>query len=160
VISVRRGGVDDAMKLREVRLEALSDTPEAYGSTYEGTATWDDEYWRDVAGRWRFFLAEEADAVVGMATGGRHDDYPGTWWLFGMYVTARLRGTRVADRLVDAVEAWAKGEGASELYLAVTEQVPRARAFYERLGYRPTGEVVSLHRDTSVGLINLVRRLD
>jgi GNAT superfamily N-acetyltransferase len=159
VVSVRGGGVEDALALRAIRLEALADTPEAYGSTYAETVVWDDAQWREVAQRWNYFLAEEGGQVVGMATGGLHDLYPGTWWLFAMYVAPRVRGTGVADLLVEHVGAWARAEGATELYLHVTELVPRARAFYEKAGFRPTGEVSSLHRDASVGLVTLVKGL-
>jgi GNAT superfamily N-acetyltransferase len=157
---VRRGGVEDAAALREIRLKSLADTPEAYGSTFDEAAGWDDARWRDVAGRWVYFLAEAGDDVVGMASGGLHDIYPGTWWLFAMYVTAARRGTGVAELLVDVVGEWARSQGAPELYLQVTDLVPRARAFYEKVGFRSNGEVAPLHRDTTVGLVTLVRRLD
>jgi GNAT superfamily N-acetyltransferase len=159
VVSVRRGGVEDAAALRAIRLEALADTPEAFGSTYAETATWDDGRWREVAGSWTFFLAFEDGAAVGMATGGYHDQHPGTW-LFGMYVTPRLRGTGVADALVASVVAWARAEGAGELFLHVTELVPRARAFYEKVGFSDTGDVATLRRDANVAMITMVRRLD
>lgn len=158
--TVRRAGVEDAALLRSIRLEALSDTPEAFGSTYEETVAWSDDQWTEVAGRWNVFLAEEDREVLGMASGGRHDDYPGTRWVFGMYVVPRRRGSGVADRLVEAVGDWARAEGATELYLQVTDLVPRARAFYERAGFRPTGDVVPLHRDATVGLITMVKALD
>jgi GNAT superfamily N-acetyltransferase len=158
-VRVRRGAVGDADALRAIRLEALSDSPAAYGSTYEDAVAWDDAQWREVAGRWNFFLAERDDEVVGLATGGEHERYPGTRWLFAMYVTPRARGTGAAELLVDAVSAWARAQGARELYLHVTEAVPRARAFYEKVGFRPTGEVSTLTRDTSVGLVTLVRDL-
>jgi len=159
-VTVRAGGVDDATRLRSIRLEALSDTPEAFGSSYADEVTRDDAQWREVAGRWTFFLAEDHDEVVGMASGGHRDDHPGTWWLFAMYVTPRLRGTGAAEQLVASVEQWARSEGAGELHLAVTDPVARARAFYAKLGYLPTGDVEVLHRDPAVRLINLVRRLD
>ncbi len=158
-VSVRRGGVEDAAALRAIRLEALADTPEAYGSTYEETSTWDDDRWREVAGSWTYFLALEDGAAVGMATGGYHDQHAGSW-LFGMYVTPRLRGRGVADALVASVVAWARAEGASELFLHVTEQVPRARAFYEKAGFASTGDVATLRRDANVAMITMVRRLD
>ena len=158
-MSVRRGTPADADALRAIRLEALADTPEAFGSTYDETAQWSDEQWREVAGRWAFFLAEDDGAVVGMATGGDHDRHPGTSWLFGMYVAPSARGTGAADALVDAVAQWARARGADALYLHVTELVPRARAFYERVGFVPTGEVETLRRDASVTLSTLVKRL-
>ncbi len=159
-VAVRPGGVDDAMKLKAIRLEALADTPAAFGSTYAEEATWDDAQWREVSGRWRYFLAEDGDVAVGMASGGHNVEYPGTWWLFAMYVTPRLRGTGVAEELVASVAAWARSEGATQLHLAVTEPVARARAFYAKLGFLPTGDVAPLHRDSAVRLINLVRDLD
>ncbi len=156
---VRRGTPADVDALRAIRLEALGDTPEAFGSTLDETTQWSEEQWREVAGRWTFFLAEDDGGVVGMATGGDHERRPGTSWLFGMYVTARARGTGAADALVDAVAQWARERGADTLYLHVTELVPRARAFYERVGFVPTGEVEALRRDASVTLSTLVLRL-
>jgi len=157
---VRHAGVADAAALRAIRLEALADTPEAFGSTYAETVTWSDERWEQVAGEWNVYLAELDGEVVGMASGGRHDEHPGSCWLFGMYLTARARGSGLAAQLVDAVAQWARAEGAADLYLSVTDQVPRARAFYEKVGFRPTGEVASLHRDAAVALVTMVRRLD
>ncbi|HEV2427501.1 MAG TPA: GNAT family N-acetyltransferase [Acidimicrobiales bacterium] len=159
-MSVRRGGDADVDLLRAIRLEALADTPEAYGSTYAETAEWTDDQWLEVARRWTFFLAEDATGVVGMATGGDHDGHPGTSWLYGMYVTPRARGTGVAVELVDAVSTWARSRGADSLYLHVTDAVPRAQAFYRRVGFAPTGEVATLRRDAGVGLATLVKRLD
>lgn len=158
-MSVRRGGVADVELLRAIRLEALADTPEAYGLTYAETAEWTDDQWLEVAGRWTFFLAEDGSGVVGMATGGDHDAHPGTSWLYGMYVAPRARGTGVAEELVDAVSAWARSRGADALYLHVTDLVPRAQAFYRRAGFAPTGQVATLRRDASVGLATLVKRL-
>ncbi len=158
-VSVRRGGAEDAVALRAIRLEALADTPEAFGSTFEETSAWGDDRWREVAASWTYFLALEDGAAVGMATGGYHDQHPGSW-LFGMYVTPRLRGTGVADALVASVVAWARSEGAGELFLHVTELVPRARVFYERVGFVATGDTATLRRDASVAMITMVRRLD
>lgn len=157
--TVRRGSVADVDALRAIRLEALADTPEAFGSTYEQVAAWDDAQWRSVAETWNFFLAEQGGQVVGVATGGLHDRYPGTRWLFGMYVTPSHRGTGVAERLVEAVSGWALEQGADRIYLHVTERVPRARAFYEKVGFRHTGEESALSRDPSISLVTLERRL-
>jgi len=50
-----------------------------------------------------------------------------------------VRGTGVADRLVAAVRDLAKQSGATSVTLWVTEVNGRARAFYRRLGFLPTG---------------------
>jgi len=158
-INVRRGGPADAQALRALRLEALADTPEAYGSTYEESVRWSDERWSAAASEWNFFLGEHDGAVRGMASGGRHDEHPGTFWLFAMYVSPASRGSGLAGRLVDAVAQWAIDEGGDALYLHVTSSVARARAFYTKVGFRLTGEEITMARDPSLHLVSMVKQL-
>lgn len=159
-IAVRRAGATDWRALRAIRLEALEMTPEAYGSTFADSITWADERWQLVASQWAYFLAERDGMVVGMASGGRHDQYPGTRWLYGMYVTPSARGSGAATDLVKEVGGWARSEGVTEIYLNVSSSVPRARRFYERVGFRPAGEVVVMERDPSISLEMMVLNLD
>jgi GNAT superfamily N-acetyltransferase len=60
---------------------------------------------------------------------------------------------------VNAVEGWARGEGASELYLHVGATVARARAFYVKLGFELTGETFIMHRDETLKLLTMKRSL-
>ena len=157
---VRRAGPADWETLKAVRLESLFDTPEAYGSTFAESSTWPDARWRQAARDWTYFLAEHDDQAVGMASGGVNDQWPGTGWLYGMYVTPSARGTGAAQSLVDAVGQWATGEGFHQLYLHVTASVSRARAFYEKAGFRSTGDTITMDRDPSITLVTMVRELD
>lgn len=52
-----------------------------------------------------------------------------------MLVDAAERGAGLGRRLLDAVEALARARGAPRLYLAVLEENPRGRAFWERHGF-------------------------
>ncbi len=157
---VRRASSEDWRGLRTIRLESLSDTPEAYGSTYGESAAWPDERWRAAAAQWTYFLAERDDRVVGMVSGGTNDHRPGTRWLYGLYVTPSERGTKTAARLVEAVGEWARTLGAAQLYLHVTSSVARARAFYEKMGFVPTGDTLTMDRDPSITLLTMVLELD
>jgi RimJ/RimL family protein N-acetyltransferase len=56
-----------------------------------------------------------------------------------MWVHPALRGTGAAAELVTAVIEWAASEGARTVRLDVFESNPRARQFYEKLGFRDTG---------------------
>ncbi len=159
-LTIRRCALGDWRELRAIRLEALADTPEAYGSTFWECSQWSDEQWMYAATNRLFYLAERDGAVVGMVSGGQNDSRPGTRWLYGMYVTPRARGTETASNLVETVCHWARDEGVDELYLHVTLVVARARAFYERVGFRPTGETFTMDRDPSLTLATLVRSLD
>jgi len=157
---VRRAGVGDWEALREIRLESLRDTPDAYGSTFEESRRWREPKWRWAAAKWVYFLAERDGRVVGMNSGGFNDRHPGTHWMYGMYVTPDERGRGAATSLVDAVGRWARDEGARALYLHVTTAVPRARAFYEKTGFVANGERTPLDRDPAITLVTMVMSLD
>jgi GNAT superfamily N-acetyltransferase len=159
-LSIRRCGPGDWQDLRAIRLEALADTPAAYGSTYEETARWSDAQWKDAATNRLYYLADRDERVVGMVSGGLNDAHPGTRWLYGMFVTPSERGTGTAALLVKAISDWATGEGVDEVFLHVTMSVPRARAFYEKIGFRPNGECLTMQRDNGLTLITLVRHID
>jgi len=159
-LSIRRCGSRDWEDLRAIRLEALADTPDAYGSTYDESVLWRDAQWKNAAATRLYYLAYRDGRVVGMVSGGYNDEHPGTRWLYGMYVTPSERGTGTAARLVETIGEWARGDGASEVYLHVTTTVARARAFYEKVGFQPTGESQEMDRDRSLTLITMVQRLD
>jgi GNAT superfamily N-acetyltransferase len=159
-LSIRLCGIDDWENLRAIRLEALADTPDAYGSTYDESVRWSDAQWKNAASTRLYYFAERDGRVVGMISGGYNDAHPGTRWLYGMYVTPSERGTGTAALLVRSIGEWARSHGVSEVYLHVTTSVSRARAFYEKVGFRPTGESFEMERDHSLTLITMVQRLD
>jgi GNAT superfamily N-acetyltransferase len=156
---IRRTTGDDWSKLRAIRLEALIDTPDAYGSTYEGTLAQPNRRWRAMAQNDEYFLAEQEGVAVGMVLGGLNFQRPGTHWLYAMYVTPSARGSASASSLVEAVIDWAKNQGASELYLHVTTSVDRARAFYRKMGFVETGERRAMDRNPRLELLTMRRSL-
>jgi GNAT superfamily N-acetyltransferase len=149
-LRVRPGLARDASALRAIRLEALADTPDAYGETYAECVAWSEETWAQKASRWNFYLAESDGRVVGMARGESHDARSDTRFLFAMYVSPSARGTETARLLVDTVSAWAKAQGVDALHLYVSNAVPRARAFYAKTGFVATGSSLLMHRDESL----------
>jgi len=159
-VVVRRAGVESWAALRDIRLESLLDTPDAFGATFDESRRWRESKWRSLASHWVYFLAERDGRVVGMNSGGFNDQHPGTCWMYGLYVTPHERGQGAAGRLVDAVGQWARDEGSSALHLHVTTAVPRARAFYEKSGFVATGERMALDRDPTITLVTMVKTLD
>jgi GNAT superfamily N-acetyltransferase len=98
---VLRLASDDWAQLRAARLAALAEAPYAFFSTLAQEEQFTEETWRERAGRGTTFAAWDGDAIVGLATGlDRGDD---GWHLVGMWVSPKLRGSGVADRLVAAV---------------------------------------------------------
>ncbi|MEA2387069.1 MAG: hypothetical protein QOJ22_1243 [Thermoleophilaceae bacterium] len=126
---VRRTDPDDWAAPREVRLRALRDAPWAFGSTLEAEAGLSDDEWRERAGRPGTFLAGDVGMAGGFVTS------PGVVRLWGMWIAPEARGRGLAEGLVDAVDAWARSIGATELELAVSERADAARAAYTRMGF-------------------------
>ena len=64
---------------------------------------------------------------------------PGDAYLGLMLLAPRLRGQGAGPILLAGVESRARAAAAPTLYLAVLEANPRGRAFWERMGFAPTG---------------------
>jgi ribosomal protein S18 acetylase RimI-like enzyme len=133
---VRRLAADDWMALRDARLAALAEAPYAFSSTVAREQAFTEQTWRDRAGSGRTFAAWDGDTIVGLATGLPEE---GQWHLVGMWVSPKVRGSGAGDRLVAAVCELARQSGFTSVTLWVTEVNGRARAFYRRLGFAPTG---------------------
>jgi GNAT superfamily N-acetyltransferase len=60
-------------------------------------------------------------------------------WITSLVVSEDGRGQGVGRRLVEAVESWARARGAVRLSVSSGLARAGAHAFYERLGYAPSG---------------------
>lgn len=136
---LRRAVIGDEPILRALRLQALAEAPEAFGSTYErelARTTLDWQRW--MAPGVTFILS--APGGAGGLVAGQHDAAdPAVVHLMALWVHPELRGSGAADELVAAVLAWARVEGASTVRLEVMQANGRARRLYERAGFRVTG---------------------
>ena len=65
---------------------------------------------------------------------------PGVFQMDGIFVDAGARGRGVGTALLGAVIDEARARGLDEVQLDVIDVNPRARALYERVGFRPIGE--------------------
>ena len=145
--SVRLLTPGDWSIFREVRLAALLEAPYAFGSTYGREVEASEESWRARLVDRAQFVAELDGEVVGTAGGVREDDVHAQ--LVSMWVAPRARGKGAGDRLMNAVDEWAREGGFEALLLWVTEGNPRAEALYMRWGYTRTGANKPVSHDSS-----------
>jgi len=137
---------------RDVRLASLIDSPRAFWVQYAEAAERTDEEWRErcatVGPTW---LALDESRPVG-TVGLWHADEQAAHevYLVGMWVASVARGTDVATQLVGTALTFAAASGWRRVVLDVAHENARARAFYTRMGFRPTGEVGVMPWDTSV----------
>jgi ribosomal protein S18 acetylase RimI-like enzyme len=133
-----------ASTYKAVRLRALQDTPTAFGSTYARESQFTDADWQQRTAnlctlRSIGYLARELDEYCGIAVSFLNEQNPQHAELMSMWVAPQQRRTSTGRLLVDAIEAWARRSGANTLQLMVTSKNLAAIAFYERLGFTPTG---------------------
>jgi GNAT superfamily N-acetyltransferase len=125
---------DDWREWREVRLLALTEAPEAFGSTL---AEWQGEH--DTEQRWRDRLTDvrhnlhavNGDEVLGQVS-AYITDGTGVVELISMYVRPEARGTGTGAALIEGVCEWAHSIGARAVTLGVRGTNARAIARYER----------------------------
>jgi GNAT superfamily N-acetyltransferase len=119
--TVRRAVVGDEPVLIAVRLQALTDSPGAFSSTYERELARTTDDWR----RWLVpgvtFLLEAGGEACGMVAGVRDAQDSSVVHLMAMWVHPNHRGTGAADALVSSVKVWAAEVGATQVRLNVVE---------------------------------------
>jgi RimJ/RimL family protein N-acetyltransferase len=140
-IAIRPTTLDDAERLRALRLEALTSSPTSYGSSVDDI---DYHDWSKLAsgdaGGDRVFVAEHAGELMGLTgvhrpTRSKEAHHAALW---GVYVRPAWRRQGVARALVGAAVEWAAAHGVEIVKLTV---VPESGAMgcYLRCGFRVTG---------------------
>lgn len=131
---------DDWAVFRRVRLAALTDAPQFFGSTLAEAQARTESDWRHLLSDRAQFLAEWHGTEVGTVA-GMLDPERGGVHLISMWVAPRARGTGVSDRLVRAVLDWAVAGGHQVVRLEFAEHNSFAERLYLRHGFVRTGVV-------------------
>src|ERR1700735_4059183 len=96
---VRRAVLGDEAILREVRLQALSEQPDAFGSTYEREVARTTADWQRWMSPGVTFILYEAAGARGMVAGVRDETDLAVVHLMAMWVHPAIRGSGGADEL-------------------------------------------------------------
>ena len=124
-------------RLRDVRLRALDDEPDAFGVEPRARAGPRRGAWRRLSGHGPWWIAVELDDDVGIVAGGRRDGDDGR---AGCTRCGWRRGAGAAGSPVALARRGRRrgrsSEGAIRLGLDVTDRVPRARRVLRALRLR------------------------
>jgi ribosomal protein S18 acetylase RimI-like enzyme len=163
MVGIRAVRATDSARLRELRLRALTNAPQAFSSTAEQEAELPESHWSELAQQSEagesaiVLVAIDGDRWVGMAAGRWFDRERGIAHLWGMWVDPEQRRLGIGERLVADVREWAASHGARFLRLGVISHSAAATPFYEGLGFVRTGEHRALARDETTGAFFLAR---
>lgn len=139
-VQLRRLSVDDWPAFASLRLAALAEAPEAFGSTLADWRDASEQRWRSRVGSAPLNLVASLNGVdVGMLSG--IEEAPGTIEVISVWVSPPARGHGVGDALLEALLDWAAGRHAQRVVLTVTEHNAAAQRLYARVGFVATGEV-------------------
>jgi ribosomal protein S18 acetylase RimI-like enzyme len=144
---VRRAVLGDELILRDLRLLALSEAPDAFGSTYELELARTTSDWQSWLSRGATFILDKPEGARGLVAALPDGTDAAVVHLMAMWVHPAIRGSGAADELVAAVLSWAKSAGARSVRLNVMQHNQRARRVYERSGFRATGHEAIRERD-------------
>ncbi len=145
---------EDWRLYKQIRLESLTDAPQAFSSGYSESLQRPDSHWQGrlidaLAGEksWLLF-AKENDRITGMIGAFRPQDNPGVVEIISVYVTREKRGQGVASALMAAILAEVGLGGAFCIArLAVTASQTAAVALYQKFGFQIVAETTGVMGD-------------
>jgi ribosomal protein S18 acetylase RimI-like enzyme len=161
MINVRPLAADEGLLLKELRLGALRESPDAFSPTYEDTRNHDDDYWHDAAraiagsDNVEIFIAECDGAPVGLVSGKVDDKAVGH--IGAMWASPDVRGKGVGKRLLLGVVEYLKQQGCQTIELTVTESNEAAISLYRSIDFQFTGNAEPLRAGSP--LMNLEMQL-
>jgi ribosomal protein S18 acetylase RimI-like enzyme len=139
-LQLRRLSTDDWAAFAALRLAALTEAPDAFGSTLAEWRDASEQRWRNRVAVAPLNLVASLDGSdVGMLSGV--EEVPGTVEVISVWVAPAARGQGVGDAMLEALLAWADDRDAQRVVLTVTEHNAAAQRLYGRLGFAATGEV-------------------
>jgi RimJ/RimL family protein N-acetyltransferase len=139
-VLIREAKPTDAIRYRELRLNALLDSPTAFSADYQinlrhPVSFWESRLTSDEYGI--MFLAEHENALIGM-TGVRKGESPKTRhgaYVWGVFVCPPWRGLHLAEALISTCADWAREREVVILKLGVMANNASAIRCYERCGF-------------------------
>jgi GNAT superfamily N-acetyltransferase len=141
---------------RDLRLQALRDSPDAFSSRYEHEDARDDSDWAArisaavTSTSAQVLIAYQHTQPCGLVWCKSLDAEPPVVELFQMWVAPSSRGTGAGRALLDAATAWAVSRGAQRVCLGVTLADSPAMQLYQSSGFRPVGEPEPLRQGSAL----------
>ena len=166
MIHIRQIQASEWQKYRDVRLRALRDAPDAFGSTYAIESVKTDAAWqRQIetalsSGSDCPLFAYSQEDVCGLVWCKLSAAEPDTAHIYHMWVDPACRGSGAGHALLDFAVRWAKKMAAQRVRLGVTFAQSPAMSLYQKYGFIQAGKVEPLREGSHLESLTLELRLE
>ncbi len=133
-------GIGDEERLRSIRLRALHDSPDAFGTTAEEATALPPESWTEQLAILPTFIAAIEGEDVGIVRFSPDAERPERGWLISMWVAPEVRRRGVGSRLIETLTKFAFTAGFTQIELDVGDWNTSAISLYASKGFETTGE--------------------
>jgi ribosomal protein S18 acetylase RimI-like enzyme len=145
----------NALIFKAVRLQAPQESSLAFGSTYAKESQLSDADWLKRATVWSSdrsvgYLAMSREMSCGIVAAFLDEHNPHLAHLVSMWVSPTHRRSGIGRTLIDAIQVWARLQGAHSLQLTVTNSNHSAIEFYKRNGFTMTGNTEPYPNDPTL----------
>lgn len=150
---------------KTLRLQALEESPDAFGSTLDLELGRSDAAWSErlqiaaSSGQDCPLIAEVEGKPSGLVWAKADANDPGTVNIFQMWVAPEVRGRGVGEALLQAAIHWARQYGAHFAKLGVTYGDTPAMRLYQRTGFVEIGSREPIRAGSTVLAQNMVLAL-
>lgn len=141
--TIRKLAPDEGRIYRDLRLAALADSPDAFGSSLAGEQGRSDAEWsaRLAPSDGDLPLVAEVDGrPVGLAWGRIEQTEADTARVYQMWVAPEHRRSGAARLMLDAIVDWARDKKLRRVELFVARDNTPATELYLAAGFKPIGE--------------------
>jgi RimJ/RimL family protein N-acetyltransferase len=148
---------------RDLRLQALQESPAAFDQTYQEEAEQPIAYWQALVlgvtppSNNTMLIAVKGQEPVAVVYGFNKGKGAGSFG--GMWVAQQYRQQGIASELVASIFQWAKKSGITTLRIWNVEGNEAAQNLYQKFGFQVTGETRKLETKPERVIIQLERKL-
>ena len=151
-------GPDQWHRLREIRLNSLKDSPDAFGGTIEAESKMEKEDWEVKFATLDFLIVstDQVDIAI-MSVEVLNGDHGATCWIGGCWSDPRYRGQGALRALFDFLDEQTDLKNWGRQGLGVWADNEDAIAAYKAIGFSEAGEKKPSERQPGRFYIHMVR---
>ena len=157
-LKVKQLGPDQWQRLREIRLNSLNDSPDAFGGTFDAESQMEQEEWEVKFTTLDFLIVSTGQSDIAiMSVEVLNGDHGATCWIGGCWSDPQYRGQGALRALFDFLDKQADLKNWGRQGLGVWADNEDAIAAYKAIGFIEAGQKQPSQRQPGRFFIHMVR---